>query len=315
MSITLLQQVKDANKSFIAGAPRSLNASEEPFVVVACIDPRLTCLLEPAMGLPRNRAIIIRTAGNKICAEDRGMQRSIAAGLFLKHAKEIFVVGHTDCALSKFSAADAIESFRRSGVPRSAFGDEDLRFWFGAFSDVKASVVDGIRYLRRSGLVASGIKTHGLVMDTGTGALEVVWDGDISHLEEPAPKPQEEPAPPPPATPATPAQEVASKRPIVIGERGQPAQQMSMRDVTAALKTLVARERGRAEFQRGMIELMGALREKKPARILSVLDRMISRYESQYPDLRPALEALRAGIESKDQPGLNYIELLKMAFE
>lgn len=318
MSTTLLQQIRDANKSYLTGAPKALDAVAEPFIVIVCIDPRLTCLLEPAMGLPRNRAIVVRTAGNRVCADDRGIQRSIAAGLYMKHAKEIFVVGHTDCAMSKFSTAEVIESFRSAGVPRTAFGDDDLRSWFGAFGDVKTNVVESIQFLRRSGLVPSSMKIHGLVLDTVTGAVDVIWDGDVPHAEDLAAKPPEaEPAklPQSAAVTASQAHEAAAKRPIVIGEDRVAAKSMSMREVTAALKTLVARERGRPEFQRSLIDLAAALRDKKPARILSVLDQILSRYESQYPDLRPALEALKSAIESKGQAGFNYIEFIKMALE
>jgi len=266
--------------------------------------------------LPRNRAIVVRTAGNRVGGDDRGIQRSVAAGLYMKHAQEIFVVGHTDCALSKFSAAEVIERFRSVGVPRTAFGDEDLRCWFGAFNDVKANVGDSIQYLRRSGMVPVGMKIHGLVLDTVTGAIEVTWDGDIAHAEE-VKAPVSEPAKPPESTetkaPQKPAP--AATRPIVIGEEGASAQPMSMREVTAALKTLVARERGRPEFQRALVDLAAALRERKPAHVLSVLDQMLTRYESQYPNLRPAFHVLKSAIESKGQTGFNYSEFIKMAFE
>ena len=318
MTATLLQQIKDANKSYLAGAPKALDAAGEPFVVVACIDPRLTGLLEPAMGLPRNRAIVVRTAGNRVSSDDRGAQRSVAAGLYLKHASEILIVGHTDCALSNFSAADVIERFRNAGVPRTAFGDEDLRSWFGAFSDIKANIAESIQYLRRSGLVPGGTKIHGLLLDTATSAVEVTWDGDVPHAEDITAK-AAEPEPPKPqeSVEATAHQKpvAAAKGPIVIGGERPSAQPMSLREVTAALKTLVARERGRPEFQRALVDLAAAVRERKPAHVLFVLDQMLQRYESQYPDLKPAFETLKSAIESKGQTGFNYIDFIRMAFE
>jgi len=318
MSPTLLQQIVDANKSYLAGVSKSLDANAEPFVVVACIDPRLTCLLEPAMGLPRNRAVVVRTAGNRVCADDRDTQRSIATGLYIKRAAEVFIVGHTDCAMSKFSSAEVIESFRSAGVPRTAFGDEDLRSWFGAFGDIKSNVLESIQFLRRSGLVPSSVKIHGLVLDTRTGAVEVILDGDVASVDDLAIRPPEaEAAKPiqPPAAPVSRTPETAAKRPIVIEEDRVPAKPMSLREVTAALKTLVARERGRSEFQRNLMELAAALRDKRTARILSVLDQILSRYESAYPDLRPSLEALKSMIESKGSAEFNYIQFIKTAFE
>jgi hypothetical protein len=270
------------------------------------------------MGLPRSRAIVVRTAGNRVGADDRGIQRSVAAGLYMKHAKEIFIVGHTDCAMSKFSAVEVIESFRSAGVPRTAFGDDDLRSWFGAVGDVKTNVAESMQFLRRSGLVPSCMKIHGLVLDTATGVLDVIWDGDVTPAEDlAARRPEAEPAkaPQPAAPVASLAPETAAKRPIVIGEDRVAAKPMSLREVTAALKALVAHERGRPEFQRSLIDLAAALRDKKPARIMSVLDQILSRYESQYPELRPALEVLKSAIASKGQAGFNYVEFIRMAFE
>jgi len=131
---SLLRQIVEANKSYAAGHPRLLDPEGEPFVVVACIDPRLTGLLEPALGLPRRRAVVIRTAGNQLSEKNSDSLRSLAAALYIKNAGEIVIVGHTDCGLSHFSVPEVVENFRRAGVRRTAFGHEDLRAWFGAFA-------------------------------------------------------------------------------------------------------------------------------------------------------------------------------------
>jgi len=216
---TLLRRILEANKSFLAGAGRPLDASGEPFVVVACMDARLTGLLEPAMGLPRNRAVIVRTAGNRVSRANPDVLRSIAVGFFVKGAREVFVVGHTDCAMAGFSAAQAAENFRKAGVARAAFGDEDLRTWFGAFVSVEANVRESVDALRRSGLVPAGGKVHGLIIDTAGGALQVIVDGDAEPASARAPEaevaraPVEAAAPKPPPIPPVPP---ADKTPPVI---------------------------------------------------------------------------------------------------
>src|SRR5688500_13078013 len=180
---SLLQEICESNKAFLAGTPRRLDDKGDSFVVVSCIDPRLTDFLEPALGLPRHRAVVTRTAGNIISADCQGVLRSIAAAFYLKQGKEVFVVGHTDCALSKFSAAEVIDTFRGKGVPRSAFGNGDLRTWFGAFNDVKDNVIRSVNFLRRSGIVPGDTKIHGLVLGTEDGRLEIVIDGDVVRTE------------------------------------------------------------------------------------------------------------------------------------
>src|SRR5437867_3149666 len=176
--MTLLQEITEANTSFLAGNPRLLDASGDPFIVVSCIDPRLTSFIEPALGLPKNRALVVRTAGNQVTALCNDALRSIVAGVYVKGGTEIFIVGHTDCAMSRFSTQDVIENFRKAGVERSIFGDADIRAWFGAFHDVKTNVIQSVDYLRKSGFLPPLLKVHGLVLDIQNGKLDTVYNGD-----------------------------------------------------------------------------------------------------------------------------------------
>ncbi len=84
MTECLLNQLQEANRQFLLGSPKYLDSAGDSFIVISCIDPRLTGLLEPALGLPKHRAIVIRTAGNLISETGPDMLRSVAAGLYLK---------------------------------------------------------------------------------------------------------------------------------------------------------------------------------------------------------------------------------------
>jgi len=335
MSPTLLQQIQDANKSFLAGTVRLLEASGDPFIVLACIDPRLTGVIEPALGLPRDRSIVIRTAGNRICAGSTDTLRSIAAGIFIKGATEVFVVGHTDCALASFNTAQVIESFRAAGINRSAFGDGDLREWFGAFPDIKNNVLQSIEYLRRSGILPRNARAHGLILDTSGGGLEVVWDGDAAPAEPAviiekaaalphAPAPQLPPGPAHPIPPPPPAAEPSARGPVIIPleaavpqpikpKRGAPT---SMVQAGMILRDFVSRERKDPHFQRTLMDFRAVLRrERNPLRIFAALEEIVRDYESRYPDLPAALEYLRSSLASKDATGLTFAEAVKRVFE
>jgi carbonic anhydrase len=100
--------------------------------------------------------------------------------VYLKGARQVFVVGHTDCALADFSASAVMETFQRAGVPRSAFGDQDLGGWFGAFHDIRANVLQTIESLRNSGVLPDRLKIHGIILGTHDGKLEIVFDDDGS---------------------------------------------------------------------------------------------------------------------------------------
>jgi len=183
---SLLNQIIAANKSYLSGTPSFLDPAGEPFVVITCIDSRLTGLVEPALGLSRHRAIVIRTAGNQVSEKNSDLLRSLAVALYVKNAREIVIVGHTDCGLSNFSVSEVTENFRKAGIPRAAFGHEDLRSWFGAFADIRGNVLRGIEYLRKSSLAPPTIKTHGLILDTESGILQVVVDGEFVREATPS---------------------------------------------------------------------------------------------------------------------------------
>jgi carbonic anhydrase len=333
----LLQLVLEANKKFLAGTPQTLDAAGATFIVVACTDPRLTGLLEPALGLPRHRAAVIRTAGNIVGGGHREVLRSIACGIFLRQASEVFIVGHTDCALASFSAADAAESFRKAGVPRSAFGDEDLRTWFGAFSSARSNVAEGVSALRRSGLLPPALKVHGLVIDSQSGALEVVVDGNAApvsaaaRVEAPVPEPHKAPeeklvfasapehgAPVPPIPPPA---EPEARKAIVIGDSGRqaapgaPKTRMTYVDGVMQLRKVFDEARRNPKMRRSLTELAAAVeQERDPARVLGALDRLRQEFAPLYPEISPALDALQGAFANR-KGGRNMVEMLRRLLE
>ncbi len=339
--MTLLQEITEANKSFLSGNPHLLDSTGECFIVLSCIDPRLTAFLEPALGLPKNRALVVRTAGNQISASCNDALRSIVAGVYLKGGTEIFIVGHTDCALSRFSASDVIENFRKAGVSRSAFGDADIRAWFGAFHDVKANVVQSVEYLRRCGLIPQSLKVHGLVLDIQDGKLDVVCNGDTLQT---TPVPPPEPTPPSvlvpavlehpslrqpeaslPSPPPLPSPgPISSKKPAERPSKpemakAKPAKQVtptSMMDAAMILREFFVRERSDQKFQRTVAEFSALVkREKNPVIILNHLEKVVMDYQREYPNLPAALAFLRKSLESRGPGTARFLEMIARVLE
>ncbi len=328
---TLLQKIREANKSFLAGAPRFLDPAGEPFVVVACIDPRLTGLLEPALGLPRGRAVIIRNAGNEASERTRDSLRSVAVALFVKHAREIIVVGHTDCGLANFAAAEVAEAFRQAGVPRQAFGDEDLRTWFGAFAGVKDNVIAAVGYLRNSGIVPRGTKVHGLIMDTGRGEIEVVVDGDLAPavpVKPPEPEPpaapveaaeKEKAAEPQPqaAAPAKPPEEQRPRKgPVIVGKTAagpeEPAAPRSMLQAAMILREFMQQERQKPQMQAAFLNLKTMWqREKNPVAVFVEFQKLVRAYEAQYPQVPGALAYIENAVRSGNMDKVGFADVIR----
>jgi carbonic anhydrase len=335
MSPTLLQELKEANDRFLSGSPRFLDPSGSPFIIITCIDPRLTGFIEPALGLPKHRVMIIRTAGNRVSETNQDVLHSVAAGIFLKGGKEIFVIGHTDCALSRFSASEVIDSFRKAGIARSAFGDEDLRTWFGAFTDIKANVLQGVEYLRRSAFVPRDMKLHGLIIGIERGELEVIHDGDVAPLESSpstarhaeievsAPIVAAPAATAPSMTPSPPQTPKGATGPVVITEvtkasetRPKMRQPDSMLDAAMILRDFIARERENAQFERTLLQIDALIKnEKDPIRIVTELEKIIANYKSRYPELPGALEYLKKSVQGRGATGFGFKELMRRMME
>lgn len=337
---TILEQMRSANAKYRAGHPEPMDASGPSFVVLACIDPRLTGFLEPALGLPRNRAIVVRTAGNQAGPANHDAIRSIAAAIFLRQAGEIFVTGHTDCAMASFSSAQVIEAFRNAGVARTAFGEGDLREWFGAFPDVKGNVTGAVEYLRTCACVPRMVKVHGLILGLADASLEVVVNGDLAPVAAPTPAatPEREiqaPAPAkevpgvrhddaavPPGAPV-PVVQASKAKPVIIPEAkpapGRRAEKIptpqTMMDAVIALREILLAERRDPQVRRQLAEFSSLVRrERNPARIFAALEAVLSDAEGRHPQLPGILAFLRASLAAPGA-GSKFSEFMRRIAE
>ncbi len=337
---TILEQMQAANSRYRAGKSEPMDSSGPPFVVLACIDPRLTGFLEPALGLPRNRAIVVRTAGNQAGPSNHDAIRSIAAAIYVRQASEIFVTGHTDCAMASFSSSQVIDAFRDAGVPRTAFGEGDLREWFGAFPDVRGNVVSAVEYLRKCECMPRAVKVHGIILSLADASLEVVVNGYLAPVAAPTPAPasakdvqvptpakaasqvrgDEGEAPPVSSVPSAAA---TKAKPVVIpearttpGRRAEkiPAPQ-TMMDAVIALREILVAERRDPQVRRKLGEFASLVRhERNPVRILAALDALLSDAEGRYPQLPGILAFLRASLEAPGA-GSKFSEFMRRIAE
>ncbi len=334
---TILEEIRAANGRFRAGHAEPMDAAGAPFLVLACIDPRLTGFLEPALGLPRNRAIVIRTAGNRIGPANQDVIRSIAAAVYIKRAGEIFVTGHTDCAMACFSTAEVIDAFRNAGVPRTAFGDGDLREWFGAFPDIRGNVASAVEFVQKCPCIPRTVKIHGLVLNLADATLDVVVTGDLAPVEappapaaqkdvpapvkvEPAERRRDEGSPPVPTVPQVPPPKA---RPVVISEEkaapGRKAEAIptpqTMMDAVIALREVLLAERHDPHMRRQLADFSSLVRrEGNPARIFSALEAAVKDAQGRHPQLPGILAYLRASIETQGA-GSKFSEFMKRITE
>jgi len=169
----ILDEILQKNSNYSCG-PEVDAGLQKGIIIFTCSDSRLVELLEPAMGLSRGDASIIKNAGIAVTDD---VIRSMAVQLFNFDVQEIFVVGHTDCLVARIKTYDFTEAMKKKGVPREAIPSGDLRGWLCAASTERERVRESVEGIRKSPLIPRDVLIHGLLMDSRTGALDVVVKG------------------------------------------------------------------------------------------------------------------------------------------
>ena len=172
--MSILENVLEDNKKFVEnfeGEEMSHHAQKK-LAILTCMDCRLIDFFEPALGLKRGDAKIVRNAGNSIVGEDA--IRSIGAALYNLGAEEVLVVGHTECGMA---GADALkEKMLARGIKEEDIAKYDLSEWLGRFDDEEENVKNVVEKIKNHPLIPD-VPVHGLILDIVTGELNVLVDG------------------------------------------------------------------------------------------------------------------------------------------
>jgi carbonic anhydrase len=180
--MTQLEAIIAANRSFVRpnAFPPLPKSPKKQLAIFTCMDTRLVDFLEPAMGLSRGDAKVIKNAGNTIVDPMSGaVIRSLVAGIFMLGVEEIFVIGHRDCGMAELDA----ESVKRDMVKRGISPDiidihvPDLKQWLGIFSHPVENVERVVNIIRHNPLIPRDVPIHGLIFCPNDGRLDVVVDG------------------------------------------------------------------------------------------------------------------------------------------
>ena len=174
--MTVLGDVLKDNREFVEnfqGIEMSHHAAKN-LVILSCMDCRLIEFLEPALGLDRGDAKIVRNAGNSIVGEDA--IRSIGAALYNLDANEVLVVGHTDCGMASADADELKEKMIARGIKEEDIAKYDLAEWIGGFDDEEENVRNVVEKIKTHPLIPE-VPVHGAIIDIVTGELKVLVDG------------------------------------------------------------------------------------------------------------------------------------------
>jgi carbonic anhydrase len=143
------------------------------------MDTRLVEFLEPALGLRRGDAKMIKNAGNTLVDPGGGVVRSLVVAVHALQCEEIFVIGHKDCGMSQIDENVLRRTMIDRGVPPSAIDalEPSLNEWLGAFHDPSGNVERVVSLLRANPLIPRDVPIHGLMFDPGSGIAEVLVAG------------------------------------------------------------------------------------------------------------------------------------------
>ncbi|KAF9520622.1 hypothetical protein BS47DRAFT_1335807 [Hydnum rufescens UP504] len=143
-----------------------LDTAAREILVLSCMDPRILPSPARVLGLPAGAAFTVRNAGGRAAEAIR----SIVVAQQLLTVKEIRVLHHTDCGLTKFRDDDLraklIADPPKPDVPITA-AVQSLSFL--AFDDLKQSVLDDVAFLKEHPLVLAKSKVSGWIYDVYTG--------------------------------------------------------------------------------------------------------------------------------------------------
>lgn len=170
----MLDEVLKANENFVKEfEPKKLSHSpQKKLAIVTCMDTRLTGFLEPAMGIERGDAKIIKNAGNAVVGRD--VIRSVAAAIYALGAEEVMVVGHYECGMANADPEKLENAMRERGVDEKTLSEVDLKEWIGAIDGEEENVLQVVEKIKDSPFIPDDVPVHGLIIDLYDGKLKVL---------------------------------------------------------------------------------------------------------------------------------------------
>lgn len=181
--MSLLDEILEHNARFVIERERPLSKSPaKKIALFTCMDTRLVEFLEPALGLRRGDAKVIKNAGNTVIDPNGGVIRSLVVAIFGLGCEEVYVIGHRDCGMTQIDQ-DAFEQkmLARGIAPEAIHAlQPSLKEWLGAFHNPFGNVRRVVEMIRENPLIPNDVPVHGLMFDPNSGGLELLVNG-YSH--------------------------------------------------------------------------------------------------------------------------------------
>lgn len=185
--MSVLPEILSHNAAFVASKEyEAFLTSPLPnmrLVIITCMDTRLVELLPKAMGIRNGDVKMIKTAGAIISHPFGSVMRSVMVAVYQLGAEEIAVVGHHGCGMTGLNPGDVLSKVQQRGIPPAVISTLDssglnLQKWLTGFESPEAGVLASVGMIRNHPLLPKDVIVHGLIMDPGTGRLDVLTTGE-----------------------------------------------------------------------------------------------------------------------------------------
>ena len=179
----MIEEILAYNRRFVEEkAYEKFAASKCPnkkIAILTCMDTRLVELLPAALGLKNGDVKIIKNAGGVVTNPFGSVIRSLLVAIIELGVEEVMVIGHTDCGVQHIDSDMMIHHMKERGIRQESidlmkYCGIDFEKWLTGFDTVEQSVTDTVHTIRNHPLIPSDIRVGGYVIDTYTGALQVV---------------------------------------------------------------------------------------------------------------------------------------------
>lgn len=180
--MSIVPSVLEHNKQFVEEKQYEAYLTDKfpdkKVAVLTCMDTRLIELLPKALGFKNGDAKFIKNGGAILTQPFGSAMRSILVAVYELGAKEVFVVGHQDCGMTKVNPERIVGKIIDSGIDPLAIETLEhagikMEKFFRAFDKPEDGVMHSVRMIRNHPLFPAAVPVHGFVIDPETGALEV----------------------------------------------------------------------------------------------------------------------------------------------
>ena len=182
--MTVIEEIIQTNEKFCANPPvdytgEDHHASKLPkkhLAIVTCMDTRLVDFLEPALGLKRGDAKIIKTAGNVIVDMFDSTVRSLLVCIYELGVNEIAIIGHHECGMAKTTSESLTKAMLSRGISADAIKmvESPLKDWADGFQNPEDNVIKVVNSIKNNPLIPKDVKVHGLMFHPRSGKLELI---------------------------------------------------------------------------------------------------------------------------------------------